>query len=231
VRNFLTTLLISQGVPMICGGDEFGRTQRGNNNAYCHDNELSWLSWEWNKYQKAQREFTSRLIEFRLKHPVFRRPKFFQGRKIRGRNIKDVMWLTPQGAELTDREWTSERLQSIAVLLCGDAGDVRDARGQSVHDDTFLLLFNASHEPVTFRLAGQKKVRWELLLDTDREQGFLDPPALCFAGREMLLVERSLRILRLSRGALEAVRSPASQPARGDGASPPDAADAHPDAL
>ena len=211
VRNFLATLLISQGVPMICGGDEFARTQGGNNNAYCHDNELSWLSWEWNAHQKQLWEFTSRLIRFRHEHPVFRRPKFFQGRKIRGRNIKDVMWLNPRGAELTDHEWTSERLRSIAVILCGDAGDVRDSHGQSVRDDTFLLLLNASHEPVPFLLAGQKAVRWELLLDTDLERGFLDDPLPCFAGHEMVLVPRSLRILRLVRGPLEAPRPPAQE--------------------
>ncbi len=105
-RNFLATLFLSQGVPMLCGGDECGRTQLGNNNAYCQDNEVSWTHWDWDEQRARLHEFTSRLIHFRHDHPIFRRPKFFQGRKIRGSDIKDIMWFNPGGMEMSEDEWT-----------------------------------------------------------------------------------------------------------------------------
>ncbi|MEP6673448.1 MAG: glycogen debranching protein GlgX, partial [Chthoniobacter sp.] len=114
-RNLLMTLLLSQGVPMLCGGDEFARTQNGNNNAYCQDNEISWLNWEWNDEQRQLREFTKKLIQLRRDHPVFRRPKFFQGRRIRGSEIKDVMWFNPGGNEMSDEEWSSPFVRCLAL--------------------------------------------------------------------------------------------------------------------
>ncbi len=128
-RNFLTTLFLSQGVPMLTAGDEFARTQDGNNNAYCQDNELSWLSWERTEEQEQLLQFTRQLIAFRRDHPVFRRPKFFQGRRIRGSEIKDVMWFNPGGNEMTDEEWTSPFVRSLGMLLSGDSIDVLELRG------------------------------------------------------------------------------------------------------
>ncbi len=130
-RNFLTTLFLSQGVPMLYAGDEWARTQNGNNNAYCQDNELSWLSWEHNDEQKELLEFTKKLIQLRRDHPVFRRPKFFQGRRIRGSEIRDVMWFNPGGNEMSDEEWASPFVRCIGVLLSGDTIDVLTFRGRT----------------------------------------------------------------------------------------------------
>src|SRR3712207_6283901 len=123
-RNMLTTLLLSQGVPMITAGDEWARTQNGNNNAYCQDNEISWLEWEHTEEQNQLFEFTRRLIQLRREHPVFRRPKFFQGRRIRGSEIKDVMWFNPGGNEMSDEEWASPFVRCLGMLLSGDTIDV-----------------------------------------------------------------------------------------------------------
>ncbi|PYI93020.1 MAG: glycogen debranching enzyme GlgX, partial [Verrucomicrobia bacterium] len=130
-RNFLVTLFISQGVPMLCGGDEFGRTQKGNNNAYCQDNEISWLNWQQrDEKQKALLEFTRKMIQLRHDHPVFRRPKFFQGRRIRGSEIKDVMWFNPGGNEMSDEEWSSPFARCLGMLLSGDTIDVLSFTGE-----------------------------------------------------------------------------------------------------
>ncbi|MGB8466970.1 MAG: glycogen debranching protein GlgX, partial [Terrimicrobiaceae bacterium] len=151
MRNFLATLFLSQGVPMLAGGDEFARTQNGNNNVYCQDNELSWFPWERSATQEAQTAFVTRLIRFRREHPVFRRPKFFQGRPIRGLGIKDIMWLNPSGKEMSDDEWTTGYARSIGLLLSGLTMDVRDSRGEPITDDIFVLFFNAHHEKLPFR--------------------------------------------------------------------------------
>jgi len=206
MRNFFVTLLLSQGVPMLCGGDEVARTQRGNNNAYCQDNATSWMDWEWDAHQRAQMEFVARLIAFRREHPVFRRPKFFLGRRIRGTDIKDVMWMDTDGAELAERDWSDLGMRCIAVLLSGEGMDVRDSRNEPVRDDTFLLLFNPSHLETKFVLAGGRGVGWELLLDTRREEGFHEVPVVVASGDELDLVERSVAILRLVRGSQEQAR-------------------------
>jgi len=159
MRNFLATMLLSQGVPMLSGGDEFARTQNGNNNVYCHDNELAWFSWEHTTEQDALKDFASRLIHFRREHPVFRRPKFFQGRPIRGTDTKDIMWLNPSGKEMTDEEWSNGFARSIGVLLNGRTMDVRDAHGNAVTDEIFVLFFNAHHETVVFKLPRIKSSR------------------------------------------------------------------------
>jgi glycogen operon protein len=146
MRNFLTTLFLSQGVPMLTGGDEFARTQAGNNNVYCQDNELSWFSWERSPAQEAQCRLVARLIRFRKDHPVFRRPKFFQGRPIRGMGIKDIMWLNALGKEMSDDEWNRGYARSIGLLLSGQTMDVRNSKGEPVTDDTFVMFFNAHHD-------------------------------------------------------------------------------------
>ena len=161
-RNFLTTLFLSQGVPMLTAGDEWARTQQGNNNAYCQDNEISWLNWNLDDEQKALLDFTRKLIRFRGEHPVFRRPKFFQGRRIRGSEIRDVMWFNPGGNEMTDDEWNSPFVRCLGMLLSGDTIDVQTFEGEPIRDNSFLLLINAHHEPMQFVLPGQEKLEWRL---------------------------------------------------------------------
>ena len=200
-RNFLATLLLSQGVPMLCGGDESGRTQQGNNNCYCQNNALSWLNWDLDENSRRLLDYTTRLIHLRREHPVFRRPKFFQGRKIRGSEIKDIMWFATGGTEMTDDEWNAPHIRCVAMMLSGDSMDVRDYKGDPIHDDTFLFLFNAHHEPVDFSMPGEEDVRWELLLDTRLEEGFLETTNLCAAGDDLPVEARSLCLLKLSGGA------------------------------
>ncbi|HZJ37730.1 MAG TPA: glycogen debranching protein GlgX [Chthoniobacterales bacterium] len=199
-RNFLATLLLSQGVPMIFAGDEWGRTQNGNNNAYCHDNELNWLSWEHNSEQNALLDFTQRLIRLRHDHPVFRRPKFFQGRRIRGSEIKDVMWFNPGGNEMSDEEWASPFVRCVGVLLSGDTIDVLSFEGEPIRDETFLLLLNAHFEPLPFVLPGQEHLEWMLLLDTAEERGFLSEPKKFASGDDVEVIGRGLKLLKLAAG-------------------------------
>jgi glycogen operon protein len=206
-RNFLATLFLSQGVPMLTAGDEYGRTQNGNNNAYCQDNPLSWLSWERDEHAATLEDYTRRLIHFRLDHPVFRRPKFFQGRKIRGSSVKDVMWFNPGGTEMSDREWDTAYVRCVGLMLSGDTIDVMTEQGEPIRDDTFLIFFSAHHESMAFVLPGQEDVRWELLIATENESGFLEKPEVLSAGQEIDMVARSLRLFRLSVGSHSHARS------------------------
>jgi glycogen operon protein len=199
-RNLMATLFLSQGVPMLCGGDECGRTQLGNNNAYCQDNEVSWTHWDWDEHARKLHEFTSRIIHLRHEHPIFRRPKFFQGRKIRGSEIKDIMWFNPGGSEMNDDEWTTSFVRTLGMLLCGDTIDVRDEHGEPIRDDTFLILINSHHEPMSFVLPGEQDVKWELLMDTRLEEGFPATPETVDAGDEFQLMDRSFSLFRVSTG-------------------------------
>ena len=199
-RNFLTMLFLSQGVPMLLGGDEFGRTQKGNNNAYCQDNEISWLNWQRNEKQNRLFEFTKKLIEFRREHAVFRRPKFFQGRRVRGGEIKDVMWFNPGGNEMSDEEWNSPFVRCLGMLISGDAVDLVDAHGEPVRDDTFLLLINAHQEPIPFVLPGEEHLEWEQILETTNEDGFLKEPKKFSSGEDVDLNGRATYLFKLSRG-------------------------------
>lgn len=168
-RNILCTLFFSQGVPMLSGGDEIGRTQKGNNNAYCQDNEVSWYDWNLDPARRALLEFISRLISFRRRHPSLRRHKFFQGRPLRGGEIKDLVWLRPDGVEMTDEEWSAGWQRTLGMRLDGDALEVLDERGRRIKDDTFLLLLNAHHEPVPFMLpAFVSDATWTVIFDTNR---------------------------------------------------------------
>src|SRR5438067_5138182 len=197
-RNFLTTLFLSQGVPTLLGGDEFGRTQNGNNNAYCQDNEISWFNWR----QRDNRlvEFTRRLIEFRKQHPVFRRPKFFQDKPVRGSDTQDVKWFNPGGNEMSDEEWASPFVRCVGMLVSGDAEDVVDSQGNPVRDETFLLLINAHYEPIPFLPPGEENLEWELILDTATEGGFLQKPKRFLSGDDVDLRDRSACLLRLAGG-------------------------------
>ncbi|MGZ3452754.1 MAG: glycogen debranching protein GlgX [Polyangiales bacterium] len=166
VRNLLATLFLSQGVPMLLGGDEIGRTQRGNNNAYCQDNDISWFDWRLNDERRALFEFTRTLIALRKAHPVLRRKRFFQGVHIRGSELKDLAWFRPDGEEMTGKDWESPR-QAIAYLLGGDATLALDDEGQPVVDDSLLVLVNAGKEAETFVLpALEWGADWERVLDT-----------------------------------------------------------------
>jgi glycogen operon protein len=172
-RNFLATLFLSQGVPMLCGGDEFGRTQLGNNNAYCQDNELSWYPWTRSGGQDQLFEYTCKLIAFRKQHPIFHRPKFFQGRAIMN-DTKDISWMNHEGYEMTQQDWNNAQTRSFGILLCGDDMGAKTFEGQPITDETFYLCFNAHHEAVGFKLPGQPSVRWLLLLNTVFAEGFLE---------------------------------------------------------
>jgi isoamylase len=193
-RNFLATLLLSQGVPMLLGGDEFGRTQRGNNNAYCHDNELSWFNWNLDERQQALLDWTRQLIALRHQHPVLRQPKFFQGRQIHGRATKDIHWYLPNGDEIENGVWGSS-LNCFGLLLNGDGLDVRDAQGQPIRDETLLMLFNGGGEGVSFQMPVETPhTKWVVMLDTAAPEREVEPRVV--AGSESLdLAARSVVLL------------------------------------
>jgi glycogen operon protein len=199
-RNFFATLFLSQGVPMLCAGDEWARTQKGNNNAYCQDNETSWLPWEHDGKQKQLCAFAKKLIQLRRDHPVFRRPKFFQGRRIRGSEIRDVMWFNPNGSEMSDEKWASPFFRCLGVLLSGDTIDVLNFEGTPIRDDTFLLLINAHFESIQFVLPGQEHIGWEFILDTAHEEGFLKEPQKFASGDDIELSGRATSLLKLVAG-------------------------------
>jgi glycogen operon protein len=200
-RNFLVTLFLSQGVPMLLGGDEWGRTQNGNNNAYCQDNEISWFDWNRDEKQNQFLEFTRKLISFRQAHPVFRRPRFLQGRRIPGSEIRDVMWFNPGGSQMSEEEWSSPFVRCIGTLLSGDTFDVLSFEGEPVRDDTFLLVINAHHEPIPFVLPGQENLEWQLILDTMEANGFLAEPGKFASGDDVDLGGRACCLLQLVKGA------------------------------
>jgi isoamylase len=167
-RNMMLTLLLSQGVPMLLGGDELGRTQQGNNNAYCQDNALSWYDWE--SADEDLVAFCRRIVRFRRDHPVFRRRRWFHGRPIRG--IDDMAWFRPDGAEMSEHDWTDVPTLAIGVFLNGQAIAQPDRFGRRVSDDTFLLLFNAHHEPVPWKLPSRRwGTSWVTEIDTAAPDG------------------------------------------------------------
>jgi hypothetical protein len=166
-RNFLATLFLSQGVPMVLHGDELGRTQGGNNNVYAQDSEIAWIDWERAKEFEVLTEFVSQLAKLRREHPVFRRRRHFKGRPVRGSAVEDIGWFTPAGEEMSDDDWDSGFAKSVTVFLNGEGIREPDARGERVTDDSFFLLFNGHHEPLDFTLpdlgAGE---RWQVEIDT-----------------------------------------------------------------
>jgi glycogen operon protein len=169
-RNFIATLFLSQGVPMLLHGDEAGRTQNGNNNAYCQDNELSWQHWDLDAGQRSLLAWTRRVIAFRHGHPLLRRRNYFRGRPIRGAGIKDISWLGPDGVEMNDQRWHDGNTRTLGLWLAGNAADLTDEDGRPVLDDNLVLLLNSSSHDVEFRLppatAGDR--RWSLALDSAR---------------------------------------------------------------
>lgn len=195
-RNMLATMLFSQGVPMICGGDEICRTQRGNNNAYCQDNEISWFNWNLDEKQTALLDFTRRLIRLRQKHPALRRRKFFRGRKIRGADVKDITWLRSDGHEMTDAEWDAHWVRSIGMRLDGRTLGEVDENGDLIADDDLLLIMNAHHENVEFTIPPwDDESVWEVEFDTtkpedDARQTVGPGQAIDIAGRTVVLLVR-----------------------------------------
>jgi glycogen operon protein len=185
--NFLTTLLLSQGVPMLLGGDEIGRTQHGNNNAWCQDSELSWF--DWTGADRDQLAFVRRLIELRRAHPVFRRRRFFEGR---GERLPDVWWMRPDGRRMTRRDWENGDARAIGVFLNGDELDMEARRGEELRDDSFLVLFNAHYEDIPFRLPARRfGTRWEIELATGRCEAERLVP-----GADVVVQDRSLVVLK-----------------------------------
>ncbi|HEX9665408.1 MAG TPA: glycogen debranching protein GlgX [Thermodesulfobacteriota bacterium] len=196
-RNFLATLIFSQGVQMLLAGDEIGRTQQGNNNAYCQDNDISWVDWNLDQSKLELLSFTKKLIRIIHHHPALHRRHFFQGRKILGSEVKDLTWFRPDGKEMTEEDWNNPNTRCIGLRLAGDAIEEIDARGNRIVDDTLLILLNAHHEPVPFVLpAHRPKMRWELLLDT-REATGRGPNRLVGGGVTYDLEGRSLALFRL----------------------------------
>jgi len=181
------------------GGDEFGRTQRGNNNAYCQDNEISWLDWDLDESRRAMLAFTARVIALRNRHPLFRRQKFFRGRDGRDPDVADILWLNPDGGEMTDAEWSQSFARCFGAHLSGRGLAERDVRGQPVTDDDVLLLLNAHLDVIPFRLAAAcATAEWTVAIDTGHMEGV--PSASMFrAGTEYPLQGRSLALLTCRR--------------------------------
>jgi len=173
MRNFIATLMLSQGVPMLLGGDEFGRTKQGNNNTYCQDNELNWFDWGLGEEAQELLAYTRRLVKLRAEHPVFRRRRFFQGRPVHGSDIKDITWLRPDGEEMSEEDWEAGSLRTVGVRLAGEALGEVDDLGQPIVDDTFVLLLNAWWEDLDFRLPPSEEP-WGRVLDTFESDPFGD---------------------------------------------------------
>ncbi|MGH3753534.1 MAG: glycogen debranching protein GlgX [Pseudonocardiaceae bacterium] len=202
-RNLLATLMLSQGVPMISHGDELGRSQDGNNNVYCQDNEISWIDWEDARGHEVLTDFTASLARLRAEHPVFRRRRFFQGRPIWGSNIEDIAWLRPDGRQMCDEDWNAGSANAIAIFLNGQGIPERDALGERITDDSFLLLINAYHQSIMFTVPDQAYGRtWEIVVDTAdpllvkarRRQSQATPGArLRVAARALLVLRCRLR--------------------------------------
>ncbi|MDQ8021381.1 MAG: glycogen debranching protein GlgX [Moraxellaceae bacterium] len=195
-RNLMATLLLSQGVPMILSGDEMRRTQGGNNNAYCQDSEISWQDWNLTEEQQQMIDFTAGVIRLRNAHPLFRRRTFFRGIEVHEGN-KDIAWLSPDGHEMTDAEWSQSFARCVGVFLSGKGLAEHDAWGQPVDDDDLVLLLNAHHEEILFTLPGNGGSKWSLLLDT--RDAVTTPGQEFDAGTRYTLAGRSLALLRMRR--------------------------------
>ncbi|MDQ7949660.1 MAG: glycogen debranching protein GlgX, partial [Pedobacter sp.] len=168
-RNMIITLMLSQGVPMLVAGDELGRTQQGNNNAYCQDNEISWVNW-----QNADQDlikFTQYIIELRKKHAVFGRRKWFQGKPIKGTGVEDINWFLPEGTEMEDHNWNEDYAKSLAVFLSGHGVMGADAKGEKITDQNFYVIFNAHHEGLAYQLPIEKYGKnWQVIAQTGDEE-------------------------------------------------------------
>lgn len=196
-RNFLITLLLSQGTPMLSHGDEIGRIQGGNNNGYCQDNPVTWVEWSLNQRDEELLDFTRRLVAFRHAHPIFGRRRFFEGRRIAGSgsDLRDITWLTTVGTEMTDEDWNADYARTLGVFLNGEALTEPDKYGQPIADDSFLLMFNAYHEDIVFTLPGASfGASWETEFDTAQPAGADRPTTK--AAQHVEVKARSVLVLR-----------------------------------
>ncbi len=192
MRNFLATLFLSQGVPMLAGGDEIARSQQGNNNCYCQDNELTWHDWNLDEPRKRLLEFTASLIELRREHPNLHRRKFFQDRKIRGSVVRDIAWFGTDGNDLSDDQWVHEWNRSLAVMLNGKTMDVMDEDGEQVVDDSFLILVNASDQGVEYTLPPPPDgTPWRQAMDTEN---LTAPFGRVEVGEKVIVGGRAIRV-------------------------------------
>ncbi|MBM7169739.1 glycogen debranching protein GlgX [Streptomyces sp. G44] len=197
MRNFIATLMLSQGVPMISHGDEFARTQGGNNNAYCQDNEVAWVRWP--DGESPILEFTRAMAMLRRDHPVFRRRRFFHGRPVQGTRdeLSDIAWFTPGGAEMEDSDWNASHMRALTVFMNGNAISEPGPRGERISDDSFLLLFNASPEPLEFVVPVNHGHQWQVVVDTACPEGVPEGAGpKVRAGDRLTLTDRSLTVLR-----------------------------------
>jgi isoamylase len=193
-RNFLTTLILSQGTPMLLGGDEMARTQQGNNNGWCQDSEISWYDWDIDEAQREQQEFTKQLIRLRREHPVFRRRQFLHGIEEEGSGLPDVWWFRPDGQRMTKVDWDRADGHVLGMFLNGEEIAASDRRGEPIVDDSFVLLFNAHHEDVRFTLPPARfGATWTCELRTDAPGCDETPHA---AGEPLDVVARSIVLLR-----------------------------------
>jgi glycogen operon protein len=204
MRNFLATLFLSQGIPMLCGGDEIGRSQGGNNNAYCQDNDISWFQWSLSRPAAQLLEFTQRLIRLRREHPVFHRRTFFHGRRVLGAASKDLSWFRPDGKELTEDDWGNGRMRCLGLRLAGDAIEEVDDMGEPIVGDTFLVLLNAHDQGIAFILpAHDARVRWQAVLDTrawdvgDRGRAYRPGEVYDLDGRSLVVLRLRARARRM----------------------------------
>ncbi len=185
-RNLLATLFLSQGVPMLLAGDEVSRTQNGNNNAYCQDNEISWLNWE--KADKDLLKFTQKLINLRKMHPVFSRRRWFQGMPIKGIGVEDINWFLPNGAEMEDKHWNEDYAKTLAVYLSGLGLRSRGPQGEQIFDDNFYIIFNASHIPLEYTLPPKRYgTRWTKIMDTSED--LVDKPTENYKPGDKIMIQ------------------------------------------
>lgn len=206
MRNFLATLFLSQGVPMLRGGDEYGATQQGNNNAYCQDNEISWLTWQRTEHERRQQDFTAKLIQFRLSHPIFHQPHFFKGHDLRGIGMKDLTWINADGSEMTDEDWGTWFAKVVGLMLCGDAMNLYGSKGEPITDGTFLMFFNAHHEDFEVTMPAGANVRWRLLVDTADENGFVSAGPVLGGGGTHKMTARSFALFEQQGGTRDEAR-------------------------
>src|SRR5271170_4651457 len=201
-RNFLTTLLLSQGVPMLLAGDEMGRTQQGNNNAYCQDNAISWVDWAVRAESDTELlDYVRKLTRLRAEHAVFRRRRFFRGQAVRGgrQRLGDIAWFTLAGEEMTDDDWDAGFAKSLTVFLNGRAISEPDRRGERISDDSFLLLFNASEQDLVFTIPPRRYgPRWSKVLDTAMPSADFEHDTAVKPGDVITVINHSLQVL--SRG-------------------------------
>ncbi|MBS1527550.1 MAG: glycogen debranching enzyme GlgX, partial [Bacteroidetes bacterium] len=196
-RNFLATLFLSQGVPMLLAGDEIGRTQQGNNNSYCQDNEISWI--DWSKADNDLLEFTSKLIHLRQSHAAFSRKNWFRGEPVKGDGIEDIAWFQPDGSKMTAEHWNQDFARSIAVFLNGHGLHAVNSEGEKVIDDNFYIIFNASDQAMEYKLPDEKYApNWHIIFDTARysqeegQQKYKANEKIMIDGRSVILLQHQL---------------------------------------